>query len=325
MVTSLKHSLPIFKYSACPPLPLSRFMSVFKKKLLGVISIHSLQFFENIIISSASKVITNIFIAVVYNTDGGYSAPKYLWPLGDQSYAYEVGEGNGPSSDHSQCGFYFAGSHPSFSYVPLALDNNVRPYVDITVGSANTFDKVSFSIAIKPDISSYSGAIMHYRANGGSDVTDIKVYLSGGYIKMKVFNSYTTYFYGNVTDNSSPVVSGIWSLISVVRKYSSGQLEIVKDGTNIVSLDDSFPNDIPIDIPGIFRIGGSFDNDMQGFIGGITCLNWFDYEIKASETSQVLQACIVANWSNNPSGKHTCHAIFILSYYCCNITYNKRS
>ena len=216
----------------------------------------------------------------------GYSSGKYVWPLNDKTYTFEVKDSQ--SSDNTQCGLQFSGAPPEgLSRLPLVLDGTEESFVDIQIGNDNEFK--SFSFAVFVNLHSTSGCLFHFKTTGsaGNDLKEFDLCFSGGQVTMSwAFGT------GDFETVSTSFSLRGWQLIIVSRDYDKNPYNFqIKMNGNATSETESAQQSGSLGLPGVLRIGAKQDGSSK-LLGKVTCIVMYDtHQTVVSEESEIKQDC----------------------------------
>ncbi|XP_056009521.1 uncharacterized protein LOC125680196 [Ostrea edulis] len=240
---------------------------------------------QNNIERMMKKITSFVFLRILFEVvpTSSFSSAKYVWPLTDSTYTYEVKTSK--NGDYSQCGFHFAGDHPSFSRDPLQLNGHNYPYIDIDIDDGNEFK--SFSFALSVNISGSNGCIFHFKSTttSSTDITDVSVCLSGGTLTMEVASSLGT---SNAIFVPSQV-QGQWIIVQAGRNFDNRKLKFIVD--NFIDEVSDTHNSKILGLPGTLRIGARHDTTMALSLR-VTCITMYDVTTNTgSEVYEIENQC----------------------------------
>lgn len=211
-----------------------------------------------------------LFVSV--HPTSSFSSAKYIWPLTDSTFNYEIKSST--TGDYTQCGFHFDGNHPSFSGIPLKLDAYSFPFVDINISNANEFNDFSFAMSVH--ISGSTGCIFHFKSmTPPGTITDVSVCIDGTTLTMELLPDPGAL----APSHSVPSLQGQWVMIQAGRSQSSSEMKfIVSTAAGLINLtktSDSYGSNVILGLPGILRIGAKHDNSMALSMM-VTCITMYD-------------------------------------------------
>lgn len=213
------------------------------------------------------------------------SSPKYVWPLTNSTYDYEV---KGPrAGDYNQCGFHFGGRHPSFVGAPLQLDGDKYPYIDIYIDDMSELK--SFSLALFVNISSSFGCIFHFKSSQYVNViTDVSVCVNSNSLTMEFQTSS-----GSSRLQLSLWIRGQWTMVQVGRDSANGNMafNVRNDYSGAAAQQyDTFGSKL-LGLPGTLRIGARHDTTMALSLTA-TCVTMYDVTTNAgSVVTEIENQC----------------------------------
>ncbi|XP_025115126.1 uncharacterized protein LOC112576693 isoform X1 [Pomacea canaliculata] len=201
--------------------------------------------------------------------------------------------------DANQC-FALQQGYPGIPYDAMVLTGSPTSYVDFHFSGEVNFRDLSLSFYVFPIGGKPQGTVLNYRCP------------SGNVIKMAVMESlFLVSFwdeYGvsvGVTAISDMLTSDSWNHVVVVRRFSTGNIQIYHNGQLLEDLDDDFPNGIRLPVSGVMRLGRGQDEDEEGLHGRYTCLQVFAAALSRDDVANVgdvLSADVVDCAANRPSG-----------------------
>ncbi|XP_062589950.1 uncharacterized protein LOC134251565 [Saccostrea cucullata] len=204
-----------------------------------------------------------------------FSSAKYVWPLTDSTYTYEIK--NSKAGDYTQCGFHFAGNHPSFAGPPLQLNGYTYPYIDIDIDNSNEFK--SFSFALSVNIAGSVGCIFHFKSTttGSNVITDVSVCVNGTSLQMEVTSST-----GVSTASLSPsTFQGQWFVVQAGRNFDNTEMKFMSSYSGDTALVSDIHGSKILGLPGTFRIGAKHDMTMALSLE-VTCFTMYDVTTNAA-------------------------------------------
>lgn len=212
------------------------------------------------------------------------SSPKYVWPLTNSTYDYEV---KGPrAGDYNQCGFHFGGRHPLFAGTPIQLDGDNYPYIDIYIDDMSEFK--SFSFALFVNISSSVGCVFHFKSSQTVNViTDISVCINGTSLTMEFKTSS-----GSSRLQLSLGVRGKWTLVQVGRNFDKEEMifSLRSNASDSAKQYDAIGSK-RLGLPGTLRIGARHDTTMALSLTA-TCVTMYDVTTNAgSVVTEIENQC----------------------------------
>lgn len=208
---------------------------------------------------------------VLVHPTSSLSGAKYIWPLTDSTFNYEITSST--PGDYTQCGFHFDGNHPSFSGLPLKLDAYSFPFIEINIGDAYEFKDFSFAMSVL--ISGSTGCIFHFKSMTSPDtITDVSVCIDGTTLTMELLPDPGA----SPPSHSVPSLQGQWVMIQAGRSQSSSEMKfIVSTAAGLINLtktSDSYGSNVKLGLPGILRIGAKHDNSMALSMM-VTCITMY--------------------------------------------------
>uniref|UniRef100_A0A8W8LAB5 Uncharacterized protein n=1 Tax=Magallana gigas TaxID=29159 RepID=A0A8W8LAB5_MAGGI len=226
----------------------------------------------NIEMRECASLVVIIWILMKVHPTSSFSSAKYIWPLTDSTFNYEITSST--PGDYTQCGFHFDGNHPSFSGPPLNLDAYSFPFIDINIGDANEFKDFSFAMSVH--ISGSTGCIFHFKSmTSPGTITDVSVCIDGTTLTMELLPDPGAL----APSHSVPSLQGQWVMIQAGRSQSSSEMKFIVGTTtgpiNLKKTPDSYGSDVILGLPGILRIGARHDNSMALSMM-VTCITMYD-------------------------------------------------
>ena len=213
-----------------------------------------------------------------------FSSAKYVWPLTDTTYSYEIK--NSRAGDYTQCGFHFNGSHPSFAGPPLQLDAYSFPYIGIGIDDSNEFK--SFSFAMSVNVFGSVGCIFHFKSTAtmSGNIKDVSVCISGENLTMKVTSvSGTSYN----TTLSVAALQEQWVMVQAGRDHDSKTERFIVGSSSIDKVDGL--GTLKLGLPGTLRIGAHHDDNMALSMM-VTCITMYDVITNtASDVGNIENQC----------------------------------
>lgn len=213
-----------------------------------------------------------------------FSAAKYVWPLTNTTYSYEIKSSR--AGDYTQCGFRFNGSHPSFDGPPLQLDAYSFPYIGIGIDDSNEFK--SFSFAMSVNILGSVGCIFHFKSTTPmpGTIEDLSVCISGENLTMQVTSVSGT---SCNTTLSVAALQGQWVMVQAGRNYDSSTERFIVSSSSIDNV-DAFGS-LTLGLPGTLRIGARHDDNMA-LPMTVTCITMYDVSINTvSDVGNIENQC----------------------------------
>ncbi|CAG2246063.1 unnamed protein product [Mytilus edulis] len=149
----------------------------------------------------------------------------------------------------------------------LAVSTDADHWIDIRIKD-NIPQNKDFTFSGWFRISNPDGALFHYKSDDTTEqFLELKAVLKNSSIiftrKLKTANET-----GSIGVTLSP---NSWNYLAFGIDINNGKMEIYHSETRILQLDNNLMNDIDIKLPGILRIGSSFDEVDPNFDGAVTC------------------------------------------------------
>lgn len=247
-----------------------------------------------------------------------FSSPKYIYPMCDLSYAFEVVGGDTSLTQMEQCGLHFNGTHPDISCTPLNLDGLALPYCDLEVSASNILQEFSFVVMFKPYSVIGTSTVIDYKYFGALQETrEVVLFIDNGIITFRVLGpGGAETNYTSQLNMSVSIESGYWTYVAISKDYSLGKLEMaMKTDTPdvastyvVTSGGEYFPSEMSLNVPGILRVGESHSGGMGNFVGEIICLNIFDTDGLADVKyyTEFVNGCNPP-WNPPPTGMYIIH------------------
>ncbi|XP_071146859.1 uncharacterized protein [Mytilus edulis] len=149
----------------------------------------------------------------------------------------------------------------------LAVSTDADHWIDIRIKD-NIPQNKDFTFSGWFRISNPDGALFHYKSDDTTEqFLELKAVLKNSSIiftrKLKTANET-----GSIGVTLSP---NSWNYLAFGIDISNGKMEIDHFETRILELDNNLVADIDIKLPGILRIGSSFEEVDPNFDGAVTC------------------------------------------------------
>jgi hypothetical protein len=231
-----------------------------------------------------------------------YIPPIRTWPTGNDSIGYDVITGIGLET---QGQFDFVIIHPNLTYRAVRFTGLPGSWLDLSLsGVSSIVQDTWFTMFIYPVCPAY-GTLMHYRHTGGnSGLTDIRMWINvtgSLHISYSGDADYGTY----VIDSSATVKTNAWQFLAVAR-LEAGYLQVILDGETIFNTSNAHAAIVPVQFPGILRIGSGHDDTTGCYRGHVTCVNFFTEMLTSDQDNFVLLDCANKEaWNSAIPGKQT--------------------
>ncbi|XP_061164190.1 uncharacterized protein LOC133173229, partial [Saccostrea echinata] len=227
--------------------------------------------------------IFSIFFVVVPTL--GFSSAKYVWPLIDSTYTYEIK--NSKAGDYNQCGFHFEGDHPSFAGTPLQLNGYTYPYIDIDIDNSNEFKSFSFSLSV--NISGLVGCIFHFKSSttASNVILEVRVCVNGTSLQMEAISSAGI----SSTFLSPSMFQGQWFVVQAGRDFDNTKMKFISSLSGETILASDIHGSKILGLPGTFRIGAKHDTTMALSLE-VTCFTMYDVTTNtANDVTDIENQC----------------------------------
>ncbi|ESO90780.1 hypothetical protein LOTGIDRAFT_163662 [Lottia gigantea] len=227
--------------------------------------------------------------------------PKYLYPLGGESFTYDViNNQDGIFPNSTDC-FTVGPNHPQLSFSAMYFDRNVNKYADVRIPSDNSISNIGFTVlfnALDP-----SGYLFHYRSDNQGNInfiTEMYVKIDNGQVISKIDSSgySTSPLVFPVGANGPHTISlNTWIMISLTNSAVNGTTYLFID-TLVEQFTHGF--NFSVKTPGKLRFGASLLSPYNAFHGFMTCGALYNVASGFDNITEILQKCSEKNWPNSP-------------------------
>ncbi|XP_050408811.1 uncharacterized protein LOC126823834 [Patella vulgata] len=250
------------------------------------------------------NILANIFVmATVAVVCDSLDPPVYLWPLSDETLAYEVVKQTDAVFPKINQTFKVGPGHPSLLYDAMYFDRGTYSYAEVVVPMTTGPDTIlhpGFSVLFNPEDS--NGVILHYKSDTTplAHLTEFYIILEDGHLKTFI----DTPSAGAITMPASgkgpySIPLQQWTHVTLVNLYNPGETRLYINGF-MEKIDHSFSYNLCT--PGKLRFGSALPSNplpSPAFKGFMTCGCLFNQNANDFDLANVMPHCRKTNWPNS--------------------------